>query len=166
MMAVAAFVVGLVAVTVTTRRCRPLLLFAILGVEQVLMHLLFGAAGSMHAAGTPGLCAASSTHGHHGAALLCSPQPVAVAGQDWTPASVGMMVAHIAALVATVWLLSRGEAWLWGTADLIVHAATVTISSTVSAPTAALVSLYTSPTFSGPGGTPAAPRGPPVGCSR
>jgi hypothetical protein len=44
-LAVTAIVLGLVAVPLTARRCRTGVLLAVLGVQQTLLHLLFGCCG-------------------------------------------------------------------------------------------------------------------------
>jgi hypothetical protein len=66
------------------------------------LHLLFSILDAP-AAG----CSMSMT-GHHTVAAVCG----AVEGAMLVP-SLPMVMAHLAATVATAWLLSRGEAWLW-----------------------------------------------------
>jgi hypothetical protein len=87
-------------------------------VQQTLLHLLFGSAAAHPGCGRSGLetaahqlGAACAMHGT-GPISVQSTGPMADAGTTWT-----MIVAHIAATVATAWLLGRGEAWLWRTAS-------------------------------------------------
>ena len=150
---VTAFLVGLTAVTVTTRRLRFGTLLAVLGVEQLLLHELFGAAAMTPTGCTPAL-------GDHAAAMArCAigpHAPVGFAGTDW-----GMLLAHVAATLATAWVLARGEQWLWRLCERAVRAATCAPTPRVRrglpprplpGPTLRLDRRH----------PPAAPRGPPL----
>jgi len=107
LLAVAGMALALTAVSLTARQLRFGTLLAALGVEQLLLHLLF------HASTTLGGCAPMVMPGHAMA-------PMNVCG-DGTPATGGwsMLVGHAAAVAATAWLLSRGERWLWRVVDRI-----------------------------------------------
>ena len=126
-LAVTAIVLGLVAVPLTARRCRTGVLLAVLGVQQTLLHLLFGSAAAHPGCDPSGLetaahqlGAACAMHGRMGG-------PMADAGTtSWT-----MIVAHIAATIATAWLLGRGEAWLWRTAEQAIRAALGSLDGTL-----------------------------------
>jgi len=116
LLAVAAFLVGLVAVTATSRRCRLRLLLPLLAVEQAVLHLVFNAAD----AGTA--CLLAATHAGHaatsgGGCLPADPMTMA-------PPSPAMWVSHLVATVLTAWLLTRGEAVLWALAERLVRLAT------------------------------------------
>lgn len=155
-LAVAALLLGLVAVPLTTKRLRSPALVSVLAVEQVTLHLAFtttaaatctpaGATGTGHHYSMIDSCAMSATH----AAGMAMP--------GWP-----MWVLHALAVVATAWLLARGEAWLWRTADRIIRAAAATPSGALRRqlrplllPAPALVQTR-SPY------APAAPRGPPA----
>ncbi len=144
-------VVGLIAVTVTARRCRMGVVVGLLGVEQLGLHWLFaGSAGG-------DLCVGSALTAHHAGSLDCTAMPAAA----MAPSGPGMWLAHGFAVLATAWLLSRGEAWLWRLADRVVRTAYAAPArrATVRRPThgaVAPVVALRSATFA-----PAAPRGPP-----
>jgi hypothetical protein len=95
---------ALLSVTLTVRRLRFGVLLAALGLEQVLLHLLF------HASTAAATCAAVAMPGHTMAATVCGTGTAT--GTSWP-----MMVGHAAAVLATAWLLARGERWLWGVTD-------------------------------------------------
>jgi len=116
-LAVATFLVGLLAVTVTARRVRLRLLLPLLGVEQGLLHVVLDATTS------PTTCSPAAGHALHaaGAALTCAPgQPMAMSA----PAGWSMALAHLLATAVTAWVLTRGEATLWALAERVVGAAT------------------------------------------
>ena len=119
LLTITALVLGLVALPLTARRCRLVPLLAVVGVEQLLLHWVF-TAGTGHAS-CPSV--AHSGAAHHAVATTClSPaaETMAMAADThWT-----MWLAHAAAVVATAWVLTRGEAWLWRTAARAVEAAT------------------------------------------
>lgn len=103
----AACVSGLVALAVTARRCRLPLLLVILGLEQSGLHLLFG-----YTTGAGGCVPPGSTlvgHGGHPGASCLS---LAVHPATAEP-GLAMMLAHVAAVLVTAYLLARGEQWLW-----------------------------------------------------
>lgn len=113
---VTTFLVGLVAVTVTARRCRLRLLLPLLAGEQTVLHLLFGAAGSGAA------CHPAAAHAAHaaGTALGCVPaDPMTMAAPGWS-----MWLPHLVAAALTAWVLTRAEAALWALADQVVRVAT------------------------------------------
>ena len=97
---------ALVAVSLTARRVGFAALLTVLGVEQVLLHLLF------HAATATAGCAAVTMPGH-AMADVCG------AGSGATAYGWGMLLSHVLAVVATAWLLARGERWLWRAVDRI-----------------------------------------------
>lgn len=116
-LAVTALVLGLVAVPLTMRRCRMRRLVPLLAAEQFAVHVLFSAA-----AAPPGCAAPAGSH--HAVLVPCtSGAPVAAdltaaAGHGW-----GMWLGHAVAVVATAWLLARGEHWLWRVAARLVRLA-------------------------------------------
>jgi hypothetical protein len=151
--------VTMVAAAVTARRCRvPLLLFVV-GAEQLGLHVIFGAGAGAAA----GACAPSSLlgHSHAGSSATCSPAASTVAAASGD-ATVAMVVAHLLAVLVTACLLSRGEAWLWSAADLIIQAAAV-LPALVRIPAVRPRSVgVTTQRPTRLAGSPAAPRGPPV----
>jgi hypothetical protein len=105
LLALTAIGLALLSVTLTVRRLRFGVLLAALGLEQVLLHLLF------HASTAAATCAAVAMPGH---AMSSS----AVCGTGTaTATSWSMLWGHAAAVLATAWLLACGERWLWGVAD-------------------------------------------------
>jgi hypothetical protein len=106
---------GAVAVVLTVRRCRLPLLLAVLGVEQLVLHLLLDASSSMDCA------TAAAMPAVHDGAMLCQPGVAAAAADH--PVSLVMLGAHVLATALTAWLLSRGEAALWRLAERVVRAA-------------------------------------------
>ncbi len=121
-LAVTALVLGLVAVPLTMRRCRLRLLLPVLAIEQVAVHLVLSAAA------VPTGCLPQSGPHHQvltGCAIGVPAVPEAMAepmgafaGHGWV-----MWLGHAAALVATSWLLARGERWLWRVADRVARTA-------------------------------------------
>jgi hypothetical protein len=97
----------------TTRRLRFGQLLGLLGLEQLLLHLLF------HAATASTACTTALMPGHamSGAVLCAADQTTATGG--WA-----MLVGHGIAVAATAWLLARGEQWLWRSIDRVHHDAT------------------------------------------
>lgn len=108
---------GLVAVSVTARRCRLPSLLAVLGVEQTGLHLLFG---STAANGVCSPVAVAPLHGVHAEALCTSATghpgmaPTGLSVALVHQAGLSMVLAHLVALLVTAWLLARGERWVWG----------------------------------------------------
>ena len=99
---------ALASVTLTARRVRFGVLLAGLSVEQLLLHLLF------HASTTAVTCAAVEMPGHvMSTATVCGSGAAGPGG--WS-----MLLAHSLAVLATAWLLARGERWLWRVTDRIV----------------------------------------------
>jgi hypothetical protein len=163
-LAVTAIVLGLVAVPLTARRCRTGVLLAVLGVQQTLLHLLFGSAAAHPGCGSSGLeaaahqldaaCAMHST----GPMRVQSMGPMADAGTTtWT-----MIIAHIAATVATAWLLGRGEAWLWRTAEQAIRAALGSLTGRLADDRPRLIISWRMAPWIAPAYESAAPRGPPA----
>lgn len=95
---------ALVAVWLTARRLRFGVLLALLVVEQLGLHL------ALHAATTTA-CTSLLMPGHAmGATTVCGAGgPAASTGV----ASGSMLFGHAVAVLATAWLLSAGERWLW-----------------------------------------------------
>jgi hypothetical protein len=117
-LAVAAFVLGLVAVLLTRRRVRLPVVVAALVPQQVLLHVLFDTAEA--AARSSGCTPVEATH-HAMAVLTCMPaHGVGPLGYAWP-----MFVGHVVATLGTAWLLARGEAWCWRLADRVALAAYV-----------------------------------------
>jgi len=131
---VAAVPLGLLAALVTRRRCRFGWLAALLAVQQLGLHELFGLAGAARACTLGVRGAAAAPHAGHAGALdgvtSCAPG----GGMDMTSGTPGwlMVVAHVAAVLATAWLLARGEAWLWRTVDRVAAAAGLAASHPTS----------------------------------
>jgi hypothetical protein len=113
-LAVAAFVLGLVAALLTRRRVRLPVLLAALVPQQVLLHVLFDTAAAAAGSCTPGQAA------HHAMTVLtCMPaHGMGPMGYAWP-----MFVGHLVATLGTAWLLARGEAWCWRLVDRVAHAA-------------------------------------------
>ena len=106
LLALTAIGLALLSVTLTVRRLRFGVLLAALGLEQVLLHLLF------HASTTAATCAAVIMPGHTMSSAVCgSAAP--------TAASWPMVIGHALAVLATAWMLARGERWLWSVAERI-----------------------------------------------
>lgn len=163
-LAVTAIVLGLVAVPLTARRCRTGVLLAVLGVQQTLLHLLFSSSAAHPGCDSSGLetaahqlgaaCAMHST----GPMSVQSMGPMADAGTtSWT-----MIVAHIAATVATAWLLGRGEAWLWRTAEQAIRAALGSLTGRFADDRPRVIISWRMAPWISPAYESAAPRGPPT----
>lgn len=115
-LAVAAFVLGLVAVLLTRRRVTlPVLVLALVP-QQVALHVLLDTAAAAVGGCTPVQAA------HHAMAVLtCMPtHGMGPMGYAWP-----MFVGHLVATLGTAWLLSRGEAFCWRLVDRAVRAAYV-----------------------------------------
>ena len=106
LLALTAIGLALLSVTLTVRRLRFGVLLAALGLEQLLLHLLF------HASTTAATCASVIMPGHTMSTAVCG------SGTS-TAASWPMLLGHALAVLATAWLLARGERWLWAVADRI-----------------------------------------------
>lgn len=124
-LAVTAVLLGMGALTITARRVRFPALLVLLGLEQLLTHLLFSAAAGSNMAACQTMNTASGHHpGGLGSQLLAScAGSDAVAGQMSTH-GWPMLAAHAVATVLTGWLLARGEAQLWALTERMVEAAT------------------------------------------
>lgn len=113
-LAVAAFLLGLVAVLLTQRRVSLPVLVAALVPQQVLLHVLFDTA----AAAVGGCSPAQAAH-HAMTVLTCAPgHGMGPMGYAWP-----MFAGHVVATLGTAWLLSRGEAWCCRLVDRVTHAA-------------------------------------------
>ncbi|HET9649583.1 MAG TPA: hypothetical protein VFP34_15330 [Microlunatus sp.] len=129
-LSISAFVVGLLALTLTARRCSFWLLGGVLAVEQVVLHEVFATTSMATPSMSIGACPPTSGFNHGAAMAACVATPhEAVAGSG-----SGMLVAHLLATVATAWLLARGERWLWRLADSIVQAASAAPAFSVRRP--------------------------------
>ena len=147
LLALTAIGLALLSVTLTVRRLRFGVLLAALGLEQVLLHLLF------HASTTAATCAAVAMPGHTMAAAVCG------SGSS-TATSWPMVLGHAAAVLATAWLLARGERWLWGVADRL-HRYTGAAAGRVRRPRPVVVAVLA--TFQIPTRwVLAGPRAPPI----
>ena len=156
-LAVVAFLVGLIAVTLTARRLRLGALVAALGIEQAVLHVVFDAA-SMTGPG----CAPTPLGGHAATMAGCLGAAPVAAAPVVSALSAGrlMLVAHLVATLASAWLLARGERWWWRQWDRAVEAATWTAAPRVrrrrpARPLMVRVLLGAEPVPT------AAPRGPP-----
>ena len=115
-LAVAAFVLGLVAVLLTRRRVRLPVLVGALVPQQAALHVLFDTA-----AAAAGGCSPVQAAHHAMTVLTCMPtHGMGPMGYAWP-----MFVGHAVAALGTAWLLARGEAWCWRLADRVVAAAYV-----------------------------------------
>jgi hypothetical protein len=131
-------------------------LLAVLGVQQTLLHLLFGSA-TAHPGCDPSALE-TAAHQLGAACAMHGTGPMADAGTtSWT-----MIVAHIVATVATAWLLGRGEAWLWRTAEQAVRAALGSLTGRVADNRPRLILSWRRSPWIAPAYEPAAPRGPPA----
>ena len=154
---VLAALTGTVAAAVTARRCRLPLLAVVLSAEQVVLHLLFAASGPMDCAS-----AAAMPVSHLG--VLSCPDGAATATAH--SESLLMLGAHTFATALTTWLLARGEAALWRLADRVVRAALPLLAARwpARAPRVRVLPPLPAARAASPH-QPAAPRGPPAGCT-
>jgi hypothetical protein len=159
-LALSGAVVALVAAALTARRCRWRLLAGVLGVEQLALHLVFGATAPVG----PGCGPAVTEAGHHAAVAIpgCVPLPGGFGSGMLSDHSAGMWLAHAVAVLATAWLLARGESWLWATADLVVRVATAAPVRRPGTPAAAPLAVRGRTTGDARLPSLASPRGPPV----
>ena len=149
---------GLVATTVTARRCRFPLLVALLGFQQILLHLWLTAASQAHAICVTGPTGLGGGHDRHvvvGDGCLLTPSAAAGLGHGY-----GMWAAHAVAVVLTAWLLARGETWWWRTVERVVRAAPASVRP--SEPTRHEIGADPIGLAGPAERSPAAPRGPPV----
>ncbi len=153
-LAVTTFLVGLTALTVTARRTRFWLFAVVLGVQQLLLHEVFVATSMT----SPG-CPPQLSGGHTATMSGCLADPHAAAGMAGS--GVGMVLAHLAATLATAFLLARAEAWLWNLGERVVRVATATPTPRVQRARSA--GPQPRPTvLTGCRRTAADPRGPPA----
>jgi len=157
-LALTALVLGLVAVPLTGRRCRTGVLVAVLGVQQSLLHLLFTAVAEQRGCEPSGLVATAHQLGAACAMNMPMDMPMTATGASWP-----MILAHAAGTAATAWLLARGEAWLWRTAEQVVRVAGTTLTRSVANDRDQLVIRRQMVVWTAPAYAVAAPRGPPVG---
>jgi hypothetical protein len=161
--ALSAVVLLLVSTCVSARRCRFPVLVGLLGVEQVLLHLLFTAAETASMC-LPAEAMAGGVHAGHGvggrvdatagAALEACASGHAMSF-DWL-----MISAHVVATVIVSWTLARGEAWWWRTVAQLVRI--VSARPTRRRPRPALVVGARRRTASRLTLAAASPRGPPL----
>ena len=160
-LALTALVLGLVAVPLTGRRCRTAVLVAVLGVQQSLLHLVFTAVAEQRGCEPSGLVATAHQLGAACAMSMATnmpmDMPMTTAGASWP-----MILAHAAATAATAWLLARGEAWLWRTAEQVVRVAGTTLTRRVASHRDQLVISRQIVVWTAPAYAVAAPRGPPA----
>jgi len=156
-LALTALVLGLVAVPLTGRRCRTGVLVAVLGVQQSLLHLLFTAVAEQRGCEPSGLVATAHQLGAACAMNMPMDMPMTATGASWP-----MILAHAAGTAATAWLLARGEAWLWRTAEQVVRVAGTTLTRGVGNDRDQLVMPRQMVVWTAPAYAVAAPRGPPA----
>ena len=156
-LALTALVLGLVAVPLTGRRCRTGVLVAVLGVQQSLLHLVFTAVAEQRGCEPSDLVATAHQLGAACAMNMSMDMPMTAAGASWP-----MILAHAAATAATAWLLARGEAWLWRTAEQVVRVAGTTLTRGVANDRDQLVMPRQMVVWTAPAYAVAAPRGPPA----
>lgn len=149
MLAVLGGVLALVSVSLTARRLRFGLLLGLLAVEQVALHLI------LQAASGASVCVAVMPGHAMAAPGVCDGPVAAPAGSSWT-----MLIGHGLALLATAWLISAGERWLWRLVEQTYRRATARPTRTrrtyVGAPSTPLLTPVQFVWVQ------AAPRGPPV----
>lgn len=97
---------GVLAVAFTARRRRLPALFAVLAVGQAALHVLFSLLE------TPAASCLPAGGSHHAVTVTCAP---GTASATMLMPSLTMLLTHVAATLATAWVLARGEAWLWRT---------------------------------------------------
>ncbi|GAB2591115.1 hypothetical protein [Microlunatus antarcticus] len=115
-LAVAAFLLGLVAVLLTRRRVRLPVLLAALVPQQALLHVLFDTAAS-----AAGGCSPVQAAHHAMTMLTCMPgHGMGPMGYAWP-----MFLGHLVATLGTAWLLVQGEAWCWRLVARVARAAYV-----------------------------------------
>ena len=122
-LAVAGFVLGLVAVLLTRRRVRlPVLVLALVP-QQVALHVLFDTA-----AAAVGGCTAGQAAHHAMSVLTCMPtHGMGPMGYAWP-----MFVGHVVATLGTAVLLARGEEWCWA---LVARTARAAYAAPLGRPT-------------------------------
>ncbi len=120
-LAVTGAVLGVVAVTLTARRCHFGLLLAALALQQGLLHVLFESASrAVPGCSLVAVPAGPAGHAGHGALQACAmTSAMHPALPGWA-----MWGGHLLATLLTAALLARGEAWLWRAADRVVAVAT------------------------------------------
>jgi hypothetical protein len=156
-LALTALVLGLVAVPLTGRRCRTGVLVAVLGVQQSLLHLVFTAVAEQRGCEPSDLVSTAHQLGAACAMDMPMGMPMPAAGASWP-----MILAHAAATAATAWLLARGEAWLWHTAEQVVRVAGTTLTRRVANDRDQVVIPRQMVVWTAPAYAVAAPRGPPA----
>lgn len=113
LLATVAVLLGLQAVALTRRRRRFGSLLVLLGAQQLLLHVLF------------------STGSHHSQLADLAQCLLNVEGLTDAVAAAGlqMWLGHGVAVLATAWLLARGESWLWEAAARAIRQATASPSA-------------------------------------
>jgi hypothetical protein len=168
---VAAVLLALLVAVLTARRCRFGVVVGVLAVQQLGLHELFGLAAAartcalpvtgshaLHVVGASGVEPSASCATGAGMAMAMT--------AGGTPAWV-MGAAHVVAVLATAWLLARGEAWLWRAVDRVVSAAGLAGSHPLSSTSRdrELVGRVAA-TCRSAVRSAAAPRGPPLASAR
>lgn len=149
---VVGLVVGLMALTLTARRCRLPALLVVLSAQQLLLHQLFSASA-------PVATACGGPASHHTMGAGCWSNPMGVASME--PSSWSMVLGHGVATLVIAWLLARGETWCWRIVQQAVRAASAAPAPWPSAGARVQISASVPP-WSGRDFIPAAPRGPPT----
>ena len=121
--------------------------------EQLGLHVALGASALPPAV----LGCLTGPHVHH-AAAGCPPAPGAAPAAG---AELGMWAAHAAAVLATAWLLSRGEAFLWRAVDRVAAAVPVLRTRSTASRRRPATPAPRRAAARRPG-TTAVPRGPPL----
>lgn len=155
---VAGILIGLVAVTATTRRCRTGVLLGLLAVQQIILHLVFEASAAAAGCGVM-----SEVAGHH-ATMSAHAAPACMmtsAADTMSMPGWAMWVGHLVATLLTALLLARGEAWLWRVADQVITAATAAPSHRQARERRPPVAVEPFSPATPRAYTPADPRGPP-----
>ena len=98
-----AALLGVLGVAFSARRRGRWALVGVLVATQAVLHGLFSLLD------VPSAGCAVLTSGHHTMTAVCGP----VDSTAMLVPSLPMLLAHLAATVATAWVLARGEAWLW-----------------------------------------------------
>ncbi len=111
-------VVGLMAVTLTARRCRVPVLLAVLGAQQVVLHQVFNTSAAVASACGTGVPA------HHAMGTGCWSTSMS----SMEPTGWSMLAGHVAATLITACVLARGEAWWWRVLDQVSRAANAALA--------------------------------------
>jgi len=133
------------------------LVLGLVAVQQSLLHLLFTAVAEQRGCEPSGLVATAHQLGAACAMNMPMDMPMTATGASWP-----MILAHAAGTAATAWLLARGEAWLWRTAEQVVRVAGTTLTRSVANDRDQLVIRRQMVVWTAPAYAVATPRGPPA----